>query len=172
MFKDDRFGCFTVQEVREEIFQTSRFKTRYPWRTDYKDKIKSCFLDAGVKESFDIYFSTIDKLVEYGTINNRTGRYFNLSYKDQRIAAYSLATDSQLSTNDWDMRDFIQQQYDRDSISSLALINKWLRKGLLQWNNQFQAIIREWDTNNESPQPREDIRKFEGLSGFKYLGPR
>ena len=40
MFTDERFDCVTVQEVCEEIFRTQRFKTKYPWRSDYKDKIR------------------------------------------------------------------------------------------------------------------------------------
>jgi hypothetical protein len=172
MFTDDRFGCFTVKEIRDEIVQTHKLKTRYPWRTDYKDKIKFTVLGNEAKKSFEIYFRAIDNLVELGTINNSTNRFFDLSYIDRKIVAYSLATDSQLSTNDQDIRDFIWQHYDRNSISSLGLINKWLREGSLQWCDQFQMIIREWDTNNEPPQTREDIEGFERLSRFKYIGPR
>ncbi|MBA4419143.1 MAG: hypothetical protein C0392_14735 [Syntrophus sp. (in: bacteria)] len=39
MFTDERFDCVTVQEVCEEIFRTQRFKTKYPWRSDYKGRI-------------------------------------------------------------------------------------------------------------------------------------
>ena len=36
MFMDERFECVTVHDVRKEVFQTQRFKTRYPWRNEFK----------------------------------------------------------------------------------------------------------------------------------------
>jgi len=32
MFIDDKFNCFTVREVWEEVFQTQKFRTKYSWR--------------------------------------------------------------------------------------------------------------------------------------------
>ena len=40
MCMDEGFDCVTVQEVCEEIFRTQRFKTKYAWRSDYKNKIR------------------------------------------------------------------------------------------------------------------------------------
>jgi hypothetical protein len=123
MFTDNRFRCFTIREVRDEIIQTQKFKAKYPWKTDYMDKIRITILTKEDKKSFDLHFVIIDQLVEYGTINNRTRRFFDLGYKDRNIIAYSLATDSQLATNDREMKDFVRQQFERSSLSSLALLN-------------------------------------------------
>jgi len=51
MFLDDTYQCCTIAEVRNEIFQTQKFKNKYPWREKFKDKIKPfafsayCFAD-------------------------------------------------------------------------------------------------------------------------------
>ncbi len=41
IFCDDRFECVTIRQVINELFQTQRFKTNYPWRKEYKSKIKA-----------------------------------------------------------------------------------------------------------------------------------
>ena len=41
MFLDDRFECVTIKKVCDEIIQTQKFKTKYPWRIKYKSKLKS-----------------------------------------------------------------------------------------------------------------------------------
>ena len=114
---------------------------------------------------------TIKALVSAGKINKRTGHFFNLSSVDQKIAACSIAHNFTLTTVDDDLADFIRQEFSGSSISPLEIINDWLEKGLVKWDENFQAIIEDWDKCNEHPQPKKEIKGFEKITGFKYSGP-
>lgn len=85
MFCDDRFECVTIQEVIKEFFQTQKFKTSYPWRREYKSRIKAIGISEIEKGDFHIYLQSIKSIIETGKINKRTGKYFNLSRVDQLI---------------------------------------------------------------------------------------
>jgi len=37
MFLDSDYECCTIRRVRDELFRTQKFKTKYAWRGDYKD---------------------------------------------------------------------------------------------------------------------------------------
>ena len=65
----------------------------------------------------------------------------------------------------------IRQEFSGSSISPLGIINDWLEKGLVKWDNNLQAIIEDWDKCNEHPQPKKEIKRFEKNTGFKYTGP-
>ena len=41
MFADKRYECVTIRQVWEEITQTQKFKSKYPWRKDYARHIQS-----------------------------------------------------------------------------------------------------------------------------------
>jgi hypothetical protein len=79
MFIDDGFGCRTVAEIRDEIFQTQKFKEKYPWRTDYKDKIIPIRIGAQKKAEVEKNYRLISNMIDSG-IRNRRGRYVDLSY--------------------------------------------------------------------------------------------
>ena len=170
MFSDDRFNCFTVLEVRDEIYKSQRFGSKYPWRSSVRReiKIKSC-LD--IEDSFQNCFDLIEKMNETGVINQRNNRIFNLSRCDQIIIAYAIALDSRISTNDLGMKDFAEQEFDKECLSSLALLNEWIENSLVSWDSNIKDIMRDWKISNEPTQPREDIEKFESLTGRKYPGP-
>ena len=91
MFLDERYECVIIQEIIQEIFRTQKFKTQYPWRTRYKSKIKALGKSALETSDFSIHMQAIQNLVTTGKINERTKRFFNLSYVDQKIAAFSIA---------------------------------------------------------------------------------
>jgi hypothetical protein len=131
MFIDERFKCITILEVRNEIFQTQKFKSRYPWRDTFKKEIKPKILNSETIKSENLYFDVINNKIESGTLNRRENRFFDLSYKDQKIVAAALASESILATNDRDMRDFIEQEFDGIGMSSLGLLNQWLKKELI-----------------------------------------
>jgi len=59
MFHDDRYGCVTIQEVFQELFRTQKFKTRYPWRTRYKSKIKALGKSKVEAGDFKLYLEAI-----------------------------------------------------------------------------------------------------------------
>jgi hypothetical protein len=91
MFTDERFDCVTVQEVCEEIFRTQRFKTKYPWRTDYKDKIRPSNSPRNTGDAFELHLDVVRRLVDAGRTSSRTGKAFGLSFVDKKIAAYVTA---------------------------------------------------------------------------------
>jgi len=169
MFIDNQFNCFTVREVRDEIYKNQRFKSKYSWRSDFKRELKTrpC-LD--IEDSFRTCLDLIEKMMETGVINFRNNRIFNLSYYDQRIIAYAITFDSRLSTNDSGMKDFIEQQFNKECLSSLALLNEWIDNNLVNWDSRLKEMMEDWKTNNEPAQPREDIEKFERLTGHQYPG--
>lgn len=74
-------------------------------------------------------------------------------------------------TTDFDMRDFVSQQFSRRCLSSLALFNEWLEKKLIVFDSKPQETIKDWAINNEPIQPSDDIEKFERLTGCEYVGP-
>ena len=170
MFTDSRFECFTVPEVVEEIFRTQRFKTRYPWRSNYKNKIKTLTLSELENEDFKLYYDSIQNLHEKGVINNRTGRFFNLSHVDRRIAAYSTAHNFLLNSTDDDLCDFVSQEFETKTITPLGVINVWLEKRLIEWDNRMKTSIEDWDQCAEPPQPLTEAKKFKKITGFEYIG--
>lgn len=171
MFTDERFECATIPEVRKEIFQTQKFKTKYPWRTQFKAKIKTLGSQYAQTEQFSLYLEVIKNLIESGSINQRTQKCFNLSRVDQIVAACVLANGYDLTTGDNDLIDFMKQEFSQENIFPLEVVNRWLRKGLIIWNSHFQTIIEDWDKSNENKQPPKAIKEFEKLTGYGYVGP-
>lgn len=121
---------------------------------------------------FQICLETIKSIIQIGKINKRTSRYFNLSSVDQTIAACSIAHNFKLTTVDNDLEDFIKQEFSGQTITPLGIINDWLEKGLIKWNEKMQMIIEDWEACNESPQPKKEIKRFEKNTGYKYTGPK
>lgn len=172
MFCDDRFECVTIPEVIKELFQTQKFKTSYPWRREYKSKMKAMGISEIEKGDFQLHLQTIRSIIQTGIINDRTGRYFNLSRVDQIIAACSVAHNYKLSTVDNDLNDFIKQEFSGHTITPLGIVNDWLEKKLIKWDKMKQMVIEDWDVCNESPQPRKEVKRFEKYTGCKYAGPK
>ena len=172
MFRDNRYQCVTIQEVFQELFRTQKFKSRYLWRESYKSKIKALGASRVKQGDYELHLQTIKTLVYAGKINKRTGHFFNLSSVDQKIAACSIAHNFTLTTVDDDLVDFIKQEFSGSLISPLGIINDWLKKGLVKWNNNIQAVIEDWDKCNEHPQSKKEIKRFEKLSGYTYAGPK
>jgi len=146
------------------------FLSKYPWRNDFRDNIDCKIPSQAIRKKADMYFDVIDKKIESGTINNRNGRFFDLSYKDKKIVACAFAFDALLATNDCDMREFVEQEFNSSSFSSLGLLNLWLSEETMVWNSELQSFHEEWDRKNEPCQPRSDIEEFQKLSGFDYIG--
>ncbi len=171
MFSDERFECVTLQEVRKEIFRNQRFKTKYPWRDKFKSKIPTLQVKKLQTPQFTLYFEAIKNSIGAGAVNQRTGELFDLSPVDQVIAACTLANNYNISTGDRNLSEFLKQEFSKDTISSLGLVNNWLRKGLITWSPYHQTIIEDWDKLNERPQPKSEAKGFKRLTGCKYVGP-
>ena len=172
MFCDDRYECKTMQEVVRELFRTQKFKTKYPWRIKYKSKIKALGSSEVKQGDFDLNLNVIKNLVYAGTKNKKTNHFFDLSYVDQIIAACTITHNYKLTTVDDNLSDFVEQEFSSITISPLGIINEWMEKGLIKWNDKFQELIEDWEKCNEHPQPRNEVKKFETLSGYKYAGPK
>jgi len=90
---------------------------------------------------------------------------------DQKIAACSIAHGFKLTTVDNDLNDFVIQEFAGKTISPLEIVNDWMKKGLIKWNDNLQDIFEDWNRCNEHPQPGKEIKRFEKLSDYKYSGP-
>jgi hypothetical protein len=173
MFQDERYGCVTIKEVHDELFATQKFKNRYPWRTDYRDKVVP--LAASQMEVAEVsqYFSVIDELVKAGTIDRKSGRLFDLSHTDKRILAGALAYQFKITSGDQGLIRFAKQEFPsvfKGDISPLEIINMWLEKGLISWDNVKHGYLSEWDRLEEPAQPIEAIGKFQQFTRKIYPG--
>ena len=174
MFIDERYECVTINEMRMEIFRTQKFNTKYPWRKDYSDKITTMPLADIETDDFFLYSRSIKSLINEGTINQRTDDLFNLSTVDQKVAACALANNLKLTTGDININDFVIQAFDSspsDLIAPLGLVNIWLEKGLISYDSNLKNIIDDWSICQEASQPKDDIVKFQQLTGNFYTGP-
>jgi hypothetical protein len=174
MFADNRFECRTIREVHEEILRTTKFKTRYPWTRDFRDRIRPRPLTDAQKESEARNFAAVKALVDNVTLNERTGRPFDLSYIDIKVISHCVTLESHLSSGDDCLVDFLKQQYPgsfKGSVPPLELINRWLAAQLVVWDDAKQTVLVEWATMNEHPQPRPAAARFRELTGRAYPGP-
>jgi predicted nuclease of predicted toxin-antitoxin system len=173
MFIDTKFECVTISDVVKEIFRTQKFKNRYPWRKRYKPKIKPIGNAILKTDNFKLYYQAINSQIGSGITNSRTHNYFDLSKVDQRIVACALANNYFITTGDNDLVEYYLQQFSNNSdeiILPLGMINIWLKKGLISWDETMQTILEDWNKCDEAPQPITEIKKFQKLTGYKYLG--
>lgn len=174
MFIDPNFECVTLPEVREEIVRTQRFKTKYPWRNRYRDKLK-CVPISYLNNSADykLYCETSQLIINSGAINSKSDRLFNLSRVDIKVLSFALSEGYKLATGDAGIKEFAMQEFKDDykgSISPLGMINMWLQNGLIKWNDKKHDYLSDWAASNEDPQPRRQKSLFKKLTGKKYPG--
>lgn len=174
MFEDDRFACFTIRKVYEEITRTTKFKTRYPWVGTLRTVIKA--LPAGKTGIPDIklFHDAISSLHETGVVDMETDRLFDLSRVDIRIMACALALGYSTTSGDGGMVRFLKQEFPdefKGNISPLGLINIWIEKKLITWDDEKQKLMAEWNDNEEHAQPKSEISRFNKLTGRRYPGP-
>jgi len=174
MFIDQRFDCVTLPEVREEIIRTQKFKTKYPWRDRYKDRLKCLSQsDLRISENFDLFIDASRVLINNGVENQKTKRRFNLSSVDIKVIAYALSAGHKVATGDASIKDFAEQEFAdvyQGSISPLGMINMWLQRGLIEWTDQMHDYLSDWAALNEDPQPQRQKAQFKKLTGRKYPG--
>jgi predicted nuclease of predicted toxin-antitoxin system len=173
MFIDPEFECVTISDVAKEIFRTQKFKDRYAWRQRFKEKIKPIRNSILKTNDFKLYFQVVSNQIKNGVVNKKTKRYFDLSQVDQRIVACARANDYLITTGDKDLIQYYLQQFSNNPdeiISPLGMVNIWINKGLISWDVNFQTILEDWNKCDEAPQPKSEIKKFEKLTDYKYLG--
>lgn len=172
IFIEPVYECVTIKEVCDEMIRTQKFCNKYPWSIKYRSKLQC--LGATIENDVKIQnrFRIVNNLVETELLlNERTGRPFNFSHTDKKIAACALALNYGVSTVEYELTEFLQQQFDRRIIKPLAIINYWLRKGLIQWDDEKQMVLEDWLICNEPPQDKRQIKTFKRLTKREYPGP-
>jgi hypothetical protein len=174
MLIDENYGCVTIQEVREEIIRQQKFKDKYPWRQKFKDKIR-CIPNSEIINNnlVDQYNDVINLLIENNTTNSKTGRLFDLSPVDKQFIACALGFGFQISTGDGDIKDIAKQEFSKafkGSISPLGMVNMWIRKDLINWNDTLHEYVADWKRTGEASQPKHQKNVYKKLTGLKYPG--
>jgi len=166
MLIDSRFNCVAPRHMRDEIFKIQKFKEKYPWRVRFRAKVQtlpeSIFETDEYRRSQEIIRLTANK------INEKTGKPFGLSHADKAIAACVVAFEHQLSTGDTDLRSYLNQEFGVSNVSPLEIINDWLARKLMDWDDDKQAILEDWKRCEEHAQPKEQIKAFELITGKTY----
>lgn len=111
MFTDARFNCVTLPEIREELYKTARFKSRYPWIIDYRKFVNPLTTTELADPEYRLQFSAVKMLVEAGAVNERTNKPFNLSDEDGRVVAFAATKKYEITTGDKNLIDFAEQQF-------------------------------------------------------------
>lgn len=174
MFLDSDYECCTIRPVRDELFRTQKFKTKYAWRNEYKTHIRCLPMEIAESEDTKRYLDAIHSLTSHGTMNETTGRDFGLSYVDKAFLSCALANGFRISTGEVEMKLFAAQEFGKQFkgwISPLGIINSWIKRTLIPWDDSHQNILREWEKDNEHAQPQRQKPIFKKLTRMKYPGP-
>lgn len=167
MFTDARYQCVTVREVWEEITQTHRLKLRYPWRDQYRKHIRSIPPGELRTEEYAAVLRGLQSLSR-GAYRTDTGRPYDLSPNDMRVAAATVVLGAKITTGDGNLAAFMDQQFEIENVVPLRLVNDWLGAGLFEWDDDRQRVLNDWVRLHEPRQPRDEIRRFEDLAGRTY----
>lgn len=171
MFIDSRFGCATIPMVHREIFKTQKFKTKYPWREDYREKIVTLGNIALRTETVDMNMSIINMMVSSGVENTKTGRLIDLSPTDKQIIACAAAHRYDITSGDGNLVNFAEKQFDISNVYPLGLINNWIEEGIIGWDMHMQMVIEDWDKCKEMKQPIAEVGRYQTMTGRFYVGP-
>ena len=173
MFTDEKYGCVTIPEVRKEIFRTQKFKTKYPWRDDYRSHIVTGSATAHLTADYNQRHSMVRLMLDHGIEDQETGKLFDLSPVDQKIVALAITHGWKVGSEDRPIIRLLNQEF-RSSfggdISALELINEWLANKLIVWDEMKQAYLEEWYTLGEPPQSAKEKKRFAKLTKYKYVG--
>lgn len=173
MFRNDQYGCKTIREIHDEIIQTTKFKSKYPWVKEIRSKVKPLVLNSDQKQKEELFFQVIRELNFQGTINQKTGKLFDLSYEDMKLISNALSLEYKVTTGDKGIVQFSSQEFKEDfqgNISPLEIIIYWLENKLITWDHDKQALLEDWAKNNEHPQQAKAKARFMELTGYKYCG--
>jgi len=174
MLIDENYVCVTIQEVRKEFIRQQKFKDKYPWRHKFKGKIR-CIPNSEIlnNNAVDQYVEAINFLIESNITNNKTEKLFDLSPVDIKFASCAFSFGYKISTGDGDIKALANQQFPKvfkGSISPLGMVNLWIRKGLIDWNDKLHRYVSDWSRTEEAPQPKHQKREYKKLTGLKYPG--
>ena len=170
MFSDPKYECCTTQEVFDEIFQTRRFKEKYPWRINYRHAIKP--ISAGIVVNTARY-KNVEMAVNISA-NNKSN--YNLSKEDKSVVILSQllpdikegVNEVAISTTDTILKNFSEDEFDIENIEPLAVVNSWLRRGVWQFDpSSHISIFKEW-LAHEPPPSYAAKRDFKNLTGRDF----
>jgi hypothetical protein len=174
MFLGSDYECSTIRLVRDELFRTQKFKSKYAWRGEYKASIRCLPMEVAESEDVQRYLDVIQTLTSHGAVNEKTGREFGLSHVDKAFLSCALANRFRISTGEEEMKLFAAQEFGKQFkgwISPLGIINLWIKRKLISWDDSHQNILKEWEKDNEHAQPQRQKFIFKKLTGMKYPGP-
>ena len=171
MFIDSKFGCSTIPMVHHEIFKTQKFKTKYPWREDYRTKIVTLGSSALRTEDVETNMSIINMMVSAGVKNTKTGRLVDLSPTDKQIVACAAAHRYDITSGDGNLVYFAEKEFDISNTYPLGLVNDWIEEGLIAWDMHMQMVIEDWDKCGEMEQSVAEVGRYQTLTGKLYVGP-
>jgi len=172
MFIDGKYDCILIKEVHDELIQTQKFKTRYPWIRTSRPKFRVRILSTEEKKAEETLFQAVNCLCE-ARVNKSTGRMFDLSREDKKVISHTLALGASVSTGDNNLSRFVKQEFPLDykgDLSALEVLVVWIQKGFIEWTREKQAFLLDWANNDEPVQPASAKRGFTALTGFDYVG--
>lgn len=174
MFSDPEFGTMTIPNVAREFISTQKFKSKYPWRSEFSSKVVPVLSNSMQDHNYVFILELIKKMLEDGVINTKTDRLFDLSVVDKEVVSYALSQGHAISTGDQGIIDFASQEFSdnfKGNLSPLGLIVAWLKKGLFVWDDSKHRVLEEWALTNERPQPLKAKGAFKKITGRPYSGP-
>lgn len=140
MLIDPRFECATLQSVYRELRQQPRFKTRYPWLTEYLSKVRGLpqtTVDVGeFRRTLQVVRTLRDSVR-----SKRDNRRFALSLTDMEVAAAVVAHEFDISTVERDLEEFLEQEFDVKNVHPLELVNDWIEDGLMTWGDAQHRVL-------------------------------
>jgi hypothetical protein len=173
MFVNPAFECVTIHEVVKEIVSTTKFKKKYPWRTEYRTKLIPLPASRYRTPAYERVKGIVSFLLESAVINEKTQRMISLSEEDQAVAACAIANGYSITSGDTSLIAFLQQQFKPDfrgNLTALEVVNFWLEKKVITWDEEKHAFLTDWKMQGEVAQPRSAIQKFTQLTGQSYSG--
>jgi hypothetical protein len=174
MFTDPTYDCATLPDIFNETFRTQKFKEKYPWRTNFKSKVKPLPYSRYSNQAFYETHKTIKLLLDTGVIDNETGDLFKLSPEDCAIVSCAIVHDFEISSGDRGLVAFARQEFPamfKGNLCALEVINRWLVNNAITWDNTKHGVLADWKLKKEAPQPRPAIQQFRKLTRRDYPGP-
>ncbi len=174
MFIDERYSCFLLPSVAQELLRTAKFEKNYPWRKAFREKLKPIPASKMEEANYVGYRSTAAALHNAGVLDQPSEKLFVLSRVDLDILAFALAQGMRILTGDKGIVRFARQEFAQDfagEATPLGLINDWLERGLITWDETRQTVLEEWAMTGEAPQPKDEIKRFTKFTKERYPGP-
>jgi len=164
MFRDKRYNCVMPEYVYDEFVKKPEFKEKFPWRSQYKQFLKSeiTIADACKHPQFK---NTLNSVLHIAKARkNRENIKYGISKKDQEIVSVAIVFNFNFCCADKNLSWFAQDEFDVKVFSPLSMINMWLEDGLIRWDDELQSLLLEWNRS----QPKSQISRFHELTGYDY----